>query len=358
MIKLMIADENQSYVKALALYIQVEHGQAFEVTCFSKRKLLHEYLMSCEEADILLIDQKLLSEQVSVDQIKTVILLTEALSESNMTTIYKFQKAEHIIKLLLEAYDKSSSGKMIVTNSHCETKLLCAYSPAGAAGKSTIAYNLAHQYAMQSRKVLFLSFESFSSLPLLERGGQAKGIIFLLYLLKSQLPNLQLKLNTIKAVDANTNIHFIERESNVLEYKDIKMEDIELLTGFLKKQSGYDVIIFDMDTAMNEMTLGTFKYCDAIINISCSDRFGKTKQEDFFKQIPKINDLLEADISSKLINVINKYRETNEKNRCSEGLVIPYINDSGINDGVYFSEMTYFKQLYDKLENFFLRRWV
>jgi cellulose biosynthesis protein BcsQ len=362
MIRLIIADANHSYIKALATYLQIEHGQVIEVTCFTQSDVLQEYLLGNGPVDILLVDEKLLSNQLKTDNIKTVILLVESILDSNMTTIYKFQKADQITKLLLEAFDKSSGSISNIPKNNNESRIICVYSPAGATGKSTIAYNLAHQYAMQNQKILFLSFETFSSFSFLKRSEPAKGLIFLMYLLKNKHPNLQLKLNSIKAVDTDTNIHYIERESNVLEYKDIKMEDMELLADFLKKQSGYDVIIIDMDSTINEITLGILKHCDAIANVLCNNDSSCKKQEEFIKQIPKINDLLKVDIFSKLINVVNSCKAVDEvkyiESQCCGKVEIPYINCCNIGRGAYFPEMVYFKQLHDMLENFFSVRMI
>lgn len=356
MIRLVIADENESYIKALAQYLQVEHGQAFEIACFTQGRVLQEHLVSCAGIDMLLIDQKLLAE-INVVAIKIVILFTETMLDCNGTTIYKYQRADQIAKLLLGAVDKFSDGRVNIIKSNKESRLICVYSPGGATGKSTIAYNLAHQYAMHAQKVLFLSLEAFSTLSFFQRSESARGLIFMLYLIKNKHPNLQLKLNTIKAIDGNTNIHYLERESNVLEYKDIKLEDMELLTDFLKKQSSYDAIIIDLDSAINEISLGAFKYCDVIINILCNSPYSTAKQEDFIEQSPKMDDFLQVELSRKTIHCHNQYKaeadmKFDEGNHSSGQLEIPYINNLNLNQGGYYPEMSYFKQLYDRLENF------
>lgn len=356
MIRLVIADENESYIKALAQYLQAEHGQAFEIACFTQGKVLQEHFMSCTGIDMLLIDQKLVAE-INVEAIKLVVLLTETMLDSNGTTIYKYQRADQIAKLLLGAVDKLSDGRVNMIKSNKESRLICIYSPGGATGKSTIAYNLAQQYAIHAQKVLFLSLEAFSTLSFFHRSESARGLIFMLYLIKNKLPNLQLKLNTIKSIDSNTNIHYLERESNVLEYKDIKLEDMELLTDFLRKQSSYDAIIIDLDSAIYEISLGAFKYCDVIVNVHCNNPYSRAKQEDFIKQSPKMNDFLQVELSRKIIHCLNQYKaeadvKSDDVNHLNSQLEIPYISNPNLNQGAYYPEMSYFKQLYDRLENF------
>jgi hypothetical protein len=143
----------------------------------------------------------------------------------------------------------------------------------------------------------------------------------------------------------------------VLEYKDLKIDDIDLLVSFLRNQSGYDAIIFDLDSSINEAILGVLKHSDVILNIRCNDTFDKVKQEDFKRQIPRINNLLEVDINRKIIIVNNKSQNlTSSDNKALENSIstieIPYINSEITSHGAYFAEMPYFKQLYDAVENF------
>jgi cellulose biosynthesis protein BcsQ len=357
-IKLIIADENQNYAKALALYFQEEYAQSFDITCLTQNTVLQEYLNKFETADILLIDQKMFKDSLPCKHIKSVIVLDESINENaNNSSIYKYQKADVLAKYLFEIYEKSSGSRGALNKSDSKCKVISVYSPAGAVGKTTIAYNIARQYGMQYQKALFISLETYASLEVFKQSEAVQGLMYLLYLIKNKAQNLQHKLNTIKVVEINTNVHFIERESNVLEYKDLKIDDIDLLVNFLRNQSGYDAIIFDLDSSINEAILGVLKHSDVILNIRCNDTFDKVKQEDFKRQIPRINNLLEVDINRKIIKVNNKSQNlTNSDNKALENsmstIEIPYINSEITSHGAYFAEMPYFKQLYDAVENF------
>jgi cellulose biosynthesis protein BcsQ len=351
-IKLIIADENKSYTKGLAQYLLEECGQTFEVTCFTQARILLEYQSKSEKTDILLISPQLLKKDISKKHFKSVILLVENVDNNDENSIYKYQKAEQIKKLLLKAHDKNSNcGTNIFNKNNNKCKLISVYSASGAAGKTTVAYNLAIQYSMKAKKVLFISLESYSALSIFNQNESSRGLIYMLYLLKSKLPNLMLKLNTITNMEHSTSIHFMEREKNVLEYKDIKIEDLELLSGFLKNQSDYEAVILDLDSSLNEMALGAFKFSDVIINVHCGDKVSCAKQEGFKEQIAKISSLLEQDISSKLLDVRNKSAAIAKVESVEEMLEIPYIQGECTSPGAYFPEMTYFKKLYDTVEN-------
>jgi cellulose biosynthesis protein BcsQ len=350
-IKLIIADENKSYTRGLAQYLLEECGQVFQVICFTQANILMEYLSKSEEVDILLINPQLLSKDISKNCAKCVVLLVENVDNDSKNSIYKFQKADQIKKLLLQEYDKISNCGINVLNSNAKCKFISVYSSSGAAGKTTIAYNLAIQYSMKAKKVLYISLEAYSALSIFHQHESSRGVIYLLYLIKSKLPNLMLKLNTIINTDSNTNVSFLEREKNVLEYKDIKIEDFTMLSDFLKNQSDFEAVILDLDSSMNEMTLGAFKVSDIIINVMSDDQVSCAKQEKFKEQIAKISNLLGLDISSKLLSVRNKSISPIKSENSIVTLEIPYMQSNPINLGAYFPEMTYFNQLYDAVEN-------
>lgn len=349
-INLIIADENQNYVMGLEKYLYEEYGQAFETICFTQEKLLLEHLNTRGSADILLISPSILSNSLDITNTKSLILLTEEANDNIENSIYKFQRADKIAKLLLEAYDRDSNNSVQILKSNTRCKLISVYSPSGAAGKSTIAFNLARQYSMQGKKVLLISLEVYTALPIFNQNESIRGLLYLLYLIKSKLPNLSLKLNSIVSSDYNTGIHFIEREKNVLEYKDLNIDDIEILADFLRQQSDFDAVILDLDSSINNVILGAFKHCDSLVNIFCADSSSSSKQEDFKRHICKISSLIGTDLNTKLINVRNKVEKIDEYED-KNVLEIPLIKGNYSNQGLYFPEMTYFKQLHDAVEN-------
>lgn len=290
MIKLIIADENQSYARALAQYMLEEHGQSFEIACFTHEFGLKEHLQSCEGLDILLIDDKLQHLKEHFNSVKATIALKEKPCEGESESIYKYQRADQIAKRLLELSDKLSMGSVSLQQNRRKGQLVCVYSPSGAAGKTTIAYHLACQFSFHTQKVLFLSMESYTEHPIFQRCEASRGLMYLLYLIKNKIPNLHMKLSALSAVDQHSNIHYMERETNILEFKDLKEEDMSVLADFLRRNSDYDAVVFDLDSAMNEVTLGAFKNCDVIVNVLDRRCLQGGKAKDFIRQIPKISE--------------------------------------------------------------------
>jgi|GEM_PF-4840108 len=360
MIKLIIADEDQNYIRALSQYLQERHGHAFDILCITQLDLLKGYFQDEEGADMLLIDQKLAQAVEDIKGTRLMLVLTDVWVEMGLHRIYKYQRADQIAQEIIEYADRLSAGNLFACKSDRSCRTICVYSPAGAAGKTTIAYHLACQYALTNQKALFISMEAFSDLPILSNNNSGRGIIFLLHLIKNKLPNLQLKLNTYLSIDNKTNVYVAEREANILEYKEIRSEDIVILTEFFKNQSDFDVLIFDVDSSLNEAVLGLFKQSDIIINVS-SGCINSGKQADFNRQIPKIENYLKTGIQDKMLTIFNKsddMRSVNEIDTSidSAALSIPYMKVPGFGSTAYFPEMEHFRKLYDVVQDFLRER--
>lgn len=359
-ISIVIVDENQIYTKALSEYLQDEYGQAFEISCFTGIKPLEEYLANKHNTDIMLIDKHLYNDSLKTFKVKTTLMLTDDNQESELRgilTLYKFQLGDKLAKCILQNYDSLESKQFNIHTKSTEAKLITVYSPTGGSGKSTIAYNISRQYAIQGKKTLLISMESYAALPIFKSESKNHGLSYLIYLIKNKANNLQVKLDAIKEQDTNTQIHYIPRDNNSLEYKDIGMEDIVALLKFLRKQSGYEAVIFDMDSSVCENTLSMFKYCDVILCVAASDIVSKEKHESFEKQLELFNNLLNVNLNDKIITVNNKatsqYSENKRDFISSTNIVnIPYLKESDILENGYYPELTHFKQLYDIIESF------
>ncbi|MGB7605726.1 MAG: AAA family ATPase [Lutisporaceae bacterium] len=359
-ISIVIVDENQIYTKALSEYLQDEYGQAFEISCFTGIKSLEEYLVNKHNTDIMLIDKHLYNDSLKIFKVKTTLILTDDSQESELNgelTLYKFQLGDKLAKCILQNYDSLESKQFSIHTKSTEAKLITVYSPTGGSGKSTIAYNISRQYAIQGKKTLLISMESYTALPIFKSESKNRGLSYLMYLIKNKANNLQVKLDAIKVQDTNTNIHYIPRDNNSLEYKDICIEDIAVLQKFLKSQSGYDAVIFDMDSSVCENTLSMFKYCDVILCVVASDIVSREKHESFEKQLELFNNLLNVNLNDKIIIVNNKATSQHSDNKrdfsSSINIAnIPYLKESTFSENGYYPELAHFKQLYDIIESF------
>lgn len=358
-ISIAIVDENKFYTKALSEYLQNEYGQVFDVSCFTSVESLKQYLNSGCDTDIMLIDWKLYEEALRAYKINSILILSENSLENDINgikTLYKYQRADLLAKQILQSLD-SVKGKTFKLNNQQKTaKLIAVYSAAGGAGKSTIVYNLGRQYAVLGKKALLLSMEAYSAMPMFAGEQKNHGLSYLLYLVKTKSDNLQIKLDTLIEKDSDTEMYFLPRGCNSIEYKDIDASDMTSLMEILRSQSGCDAVLLDMDSSINEIVLSIFKHSDLIINVIADDSTSKAKNDSFVRQLEVIGNSLNINLADKMINVNNKIRSQSEDNIADNNgdeitANIPYINDYSKLNNVYFPELASFKKLYEMIDN-------
>lgn len=353
-ITLLIADDNEYYAKGLSEYISEEYKQTFEVGCFTNEAALTQQLEKSPQWDVLLINPKLLIQGEVAHHAKLLLELRDDIAQqtdSNEVTIYRNQTGDQIVKQIMKAYGKVNSN-MKAVNRAKEAKLLCTFSSRGGAGKTVIAYNLAYQYALQGQQVLFLSMESCSALQMFDQAESKQGIVYLMHLIKSKAPSLQAKFEALKCKDITTNISYLPREHNILELKDVSLEDVEQLLTYLRMQSGLDVIILDLDSCINEIVLGAFKTCDAVLNIHNNDMASLKKAKEFEKQILKLGLYLNIDLPQKMIHIQNKVEPQGDDPTQAnpETIEIPYIRNDMFRQSALFPEMQYFMKAMVKID--------
>ena len=74
-LKMIIADEDKSYVQAIVNYLSSIEQQKFQVIAFTDRDLLEDYLAT-EACDLLLIHPDWLEESLPLSKVQVTVLLT------------------------------------------------------------------------------------------------------------------------------------------------------------------------------------------------------------------------------------------------------------------------------------------
>lgn len=352
-LRLVAADTDQKYLLGLSEYLLEDYGQIFDVCCFTTRESLITYLSAEKDIDILLLGSEMIINNLPVKSTTMIFNLSDIADReetSKAFTLYRFQSARKLVQSLLEKYEAYCDKPSCLSNKKHATKIVACYSAAGGDGKSTVASNLARLYNMNNKRSLLISTETFGGTGFLTMSEKNHGITYFIHLIKEKLPNLEIKLESIIKHDTGTGIYYIGREQNMLEYKDISKSDMELFLLFLKTQGSYDIVLIDMETAINEASLGVLSSSDIVVQVVAANIVSQRKAEEFEKQISKIEHALNIELCSKLIRVHNKVsalaeRDT-KKNAVDKKVVdIPYISEGLNSDCSLFSEMRFFHEL-------------
>ncbi|WP_010248088.1 AAA family ATPase [Acetivibrio cellulolyticus] len=310
-LKLIIADTDETYVESIAGYFMLNYSQRFQVSSFTDKACLVEYLSDeSNKIDVLLIDSELYSREILKGNVATVILLTvdRVSSESNeYYTISKYQQGDKIVSDIFNIYAQKDDGDIINITGEKKTKVVAVYSPIGGSGKTTISTSCAIQCAQKGLKVFYLNLEDFQSTALFCdcRGGQ--NLSNILYYLKDKSKNLQLRIESAKCIDGEYNIHYFCPPESLLDLQDSKPEELKTLLGELKSMGQYDIVYVDMSSSFDDRNISILDSSDEILLVLPQDAVSDIKIDLFSNEMDILKQRKGIDFSDKINLVLNKY---------------------------------------------------
>ncbi len=287
--KLAICDNDPVYCHRLYEYLHGNLTLGFDIISFTKVPLLLDFVKETE-VSLLIISEKMyleLKDCSGVSGIKGVLVLDETaaggdfekpefLSEVRIEHLSKYQEASKVIDGILDFCVKSPeyfagvSANLEVRDCH----IYGFYSPISSCGQTSLALAVAKKLAERS-KVIFLSFESFSSLPDILGISPREDITDVMYYAECERSKFSVYLE--KAKETANGVDIILPARTAEQIKEIGFEKIRELTEVLIKECGYEYVILDL-TEYPEGFLDTLMLCEKIITVV------RTNKSDAYKQ--------------------------------------------------------------------------
>lgn len=309
-LKLIIADTDETYIESIADYLMLNYSQKFQVSSFTDKQCLIEYLSGDNKVDILLIESSLYSDDIPRANIDNVILLTPEKAPSateDYYTICKYQKGDKIVSDIFNIYAQKGEGEQLSVTGDKNTKLIAVYSPIGGAGKTTIATSCAIQCAQRRLKVFYLNLEDFQSTPLFCDCKGDYNLSNILYYLKDKSNNLQLRIEGTKLIDSEYNLHYFAPPESLLDLQDSKPEELRTLLDEFRSMGQYDIVFVDMSSSFDDRNIAILEACDEILLVLPQDAVSDIKVELFAKEMNILQERRGIDFTEKINMVLNKY---------------------------------------------------
>lgn len=397
-INLVIADTDKDYLQSFASFLMDRYPQKFIVNSFSDFERFKECMIEksketvIQKADIILVAKDFYDRLkgsfngllTSHDWSIPVILLADEKNNSMETTeesgkmsyIYKYQYGDKLVKDIIQIYedkcdtkgeqvDETKEEKQNLCNiKQGRTKIISVFSPAGGAGKTTIAVNASILCALNGLKVFYLNFESISSEPCFFdcsfRDKDYENLSNVIFAIKGKNKNLSARIEAAKFSDVVYNVHYIMPPDSALEMAEILPDDAVCLLHHITDSGYYDVVFIDMTSILDEKNISLMEESDEVILVHTPGRISKQKLIHFFKEL-KLYRNRDIDLSKKVTLIVNKYEERFSKQikedidelcsiigetRCMQYIKVPF-NDKygkegkGGGDKVCFNEGLY-----------------
>ncbi len=287
--KLAICDGDSIYCRRLDEYLHGNLRLEFEIFSFTDSKILMDFCANTQ-VSLLIVSEKMftLLEKNDLLSFKNILVLDETVEAGNnsftenddgmrIVHLSKYQEASKIVDSIIDFCVKSPEDfKGVGKKASVESgNIYGFYSPISRCGQTSLAISIAKKLA-QNNKVIFLSFESFSSLPEILGVSPREDITDVIYFTECEKGKLPIYLEKIK--ETKDGVDFILPARTALQVKDISFEKIRDLTDVLIHEAGYAYVIMDM-TEYPSGFLDTLMLCDKIFTITGNNSRDEYRQK-------------------------------------------------------------------------------
>ena len=333
-IDLILADSDAEYIELFKKFIrETDYINSFSVKSFTKPDILSQYLNENRYNHILLINPEIISDNLPVKKIDTIIILTDTISGEkiedkyqNHPKIYKYQPLNKIISQILSLYNKNenenTSGK--------KTKVISFFSTTGGSGKTSTALNLAKVLTQRGKKVFYLNFESLNSSGIFLPVSGSYDFSKIIYYLKADNSEIESKLKELIKYDTNSKIEYFEEAAHPQELAELTKEETELLINSIISAGNYDYLLIDNESLIDQRVRGAFLKSTYIIWLVLDDIQYLYKTKKLLNELKVLFADKHSVIQPKIKFVMNKYLGQEPANDLAEFDVnisnfLPYI---------------------------------
>ena len=331
-IKLLIATDDSDYGEHLSNFLSERHSAAFDVSLCSSMEHFQNIVASSKFHAALM--EPIFAAQSDLSSVSLPLILwshdeNDTDVPDNFTKVHKYQRISSLTEDVLENYAKISNGTFAPMGTHA--KVTACWSPKGGAGTSSVALAYCAEKARNGKDVLYLSLESFSSVPVFF-ADSGKSISTIFDVLEKKEGDIGILINGLRRKDDKSSISYFCSPKNYDDVNILSIEDTQALISACCAVT--DELVVDMSCVCSKRVWQVFNQADNILLVTdnCSSAMRKLNQfvaqHNIFGQI-----------KPKTILVANKNSPTPELFSDS-AISLPYI-DSDDCTAVYMALSDY-----------------
>lgn len=346
---MIIADEDEAYVEGITKYITNNYSQRFQVTCFTEEEYLFKYFLNNKRgADILLISPEWYSDSLPMEMINTPIILSKGVLDyeiNDWEVINKYQVGNKLVSSIINCFAERNPDKYYTVDGEKKTHVIAVYSPIGGCGKTTITVGASIREAENGKAVFYLNLEDIQSIPYFFNCETKQNLSNMLYYIKEKKKNITLKIEGIRCVDFQYNIHYFSPPDSIIDLNETSPDEIQFLLNELKAVNNYDTIFVDMSSKLDDKNISILKASDQIMLIINPDDFSMIKTASFMKELEILSKRNKINFNEKITIVLNKYSPNGD-------MRLPELNFNGkpiaVKVPIIFEPFTIYKDNYRK----------
>lgn len=256
--RLAICDGDAVYCHRLDEYLHGNLKLSFEIFSFTDISILMDFCRN-EEVSLLIISERMfgnLEKDMRSTLSKNVLVLDEGIGardqngedscdDTKIEHISKYQEASRIVDGIINLCASSPEDfKAVAAGTEASNaNVIGFYTPISRCGQTTFARAMAKKFA-EKGKTIFLSFESFSSLPHLLGIQKGEDITDIMYYTECERDKLGIFLEKVKC--SKEGVDYIMPARTAAQLRDISFDKLCNLVEILTKEAGYEYVVMDL----------------------------------------------------------------------------------------------------------------
>ena len=279
-IKLLIATGDADYAEHLSNMLSERHGDDFEVGVYTSAAGLRDF-MAANPYDAALLESDFLSA-APLNAVRLPLLLvgeTGAVAGEGTDAVRKILKYQRISSLagkIMEYYAEVSAG--LSGFGGRRARVTAVWSPAGGAGKTTVALAYAASRVSAGKQAVYLSLENFSSTAAyFPETGPSISRLF-----EKLEANAQMFQKGIRQLDAGTGVAYFCGPDNYDDLNVLSAEDMESLIGACAEDT--DELVVDLSSQCDRRTQAILALADTVMLVCDFSAASQAKLRQFMNQ--------------------------------------------------------------------------
>lgn len=270
---LVLCDTEEEYAQLMTDFLQKQKDLPWVLRTYTN---VQELLKAGLEAVTLLV----VAESAYTDAFQELVperlvVLNESglMRWENLCYVDKYQKAEDVLRYLLEKYMEIADSPLPRLQKSCKTVFIGNYSPVRRSMQTSMALTLSQLLAAE-HATLYLNFEHYAGLPELVPDKQTYDIADLLYFLGTDLEKFRLRMQTmIKHIGRLDYVPPMKSGQNLLT-----VTAAEWLGFFQKIEElgEYEYVVLDLSESMQGL-FQILRLCRRVFTVTREDRIAQSK---------------------------------------------------------------------------------
>ena len=269
---MVLCDMEEEYAQLMTEFIKRHRNLPWELHTYTD---VEELLHTEREAALLVVAESACTDKLRQLSPGRLVVLNESglMRWENLRYVDKYQKAEEVLKSLLEIYMEIADAPLPRLRKNCKTVFIGNYSPVRRSMQTSLALTLSQLLAGE-HTTLYLNFEQYAGLAELVPDMQTLDLADLLYFLNAEKEKFRLRMQTmVKRIGSLDYVPPMKSGQNLLTVTAV--EWLGLLQK-LEELGEYEYVVLDLSESMQGL-FQILRLCKKVFTVTKEDRIAKSK---------------------------------------------------------------------------------